>query len=68
MKHCGLLIYKAETKAFFVYGFAKNTRANIRSNELSALRIYADVLLGLDAKALKNAVQSGALIEIEEHG
>jgi hypothetical protein len=29
-----LLVYRAGTKAFFVYGFAKNTRANIKENEL----------------------------------
>lgn len=34
-----LLAYKVADKAFFVYGFAKNTRANISDRELKALKL-----------------------------
>lgn len=34
-----LLVYRAGDKAFFVYGFAKNARANISAKELKALKL-----------------------------
>ena len=63
-----LLAYKEKDKAFFVYGFAKNARANIKSDELRGLKTYAGVLLSFDAKALKEAVKTGVLIEVNAHG
>ena len=63
-----LLVYRAGTKAFFVYGFAKNARANIKENELDGLKKLARQLLAYSAKALAEAVESGALIEVEDDG
>ncbi len=40
-----LLAYRANNKAFFVYGFAKNARANISEDELKALKNLAKELL-----------------------
>lgn len=62
-----LLAYKVGDKAFFVYGFAKNARANIRADELKSLKAYAAVLLGYSAKELHKAVKAGVLIEVENH-
>src|SRR5882724_1718937 len=47
---------------FFVYGFAKNDRANISTKELEALRLYAADLLRLsvaqlDAQAIGEQLQ-----------
>ena len=36
-------------RAFFVHGFAKSDRENLRRNELGALRALANEMLGLDA-------------------
>ena len=63
-----LLAYQVGDKAFFVYGFAKNTRANIKADELKALKTYATVLLGYSDKELHKAVKSSVLIEVNSDG
>ena len=63
-----LLAYKIGNKAFFVYGFAKNARANISSEELKALKHLAKELLGYGDKALSEAIKYGALIEVKNDG
>jgi hypothetical protein len=63
-----LLAYKFGNKAFFVYGFAKNARANISANELKALKHLAKELLGYSDKVLTEAIIRGALIEVENDG
>ena len=61
-----LLAYRVADKAFFVYGFAKNARANISAEELKALKHLAKELLSYTEKALTDAVENGVLIELEE--
>ena len=63
-----LIAYKAEHNVFFVYGFAKNDRANISDDELRALKSLARELLGACEKAIANAMKNGALIEVENDG
>ena len=63
-----LLAYKVGSKAFFVYGFAKNARANISADELKALKFLAKELLNYSDKALAEAIKHGALIEVENDG
>ena len=60
-----LVAFKHGDKAFFIYGFAKNERANISSKELQVLKLLAKELLNYSAKALVKATQAGELIEIE---
>ena len=60
-----LLAYKFGDKAFFMYGFAKNTRANINDDEKKALKLLAKIFIGYSAKELDKAVKAGALIEVE---
>jgi len=57
-----LLAYQVNDKAFFVYGFAKNERSNINTEELKALKAYALTLLAYSNEALAKAVSAGALI------
>lgn len=59
-----LLAYKAGDKAFFVYGFAKNARANIKADELDGLKKLAKALLGYTGRQLEQAIGDGALIEV----
>lgn len=59
-----LLVYQKNNKVFFVYGFAKNVRANIDDDELKALKKYAAELLSYDDTMLLKAVDSGALKEV----
>lgn len=49
---------------FFVFGFAKNIRANITDTELEALQSLASDLLQLSQSKLKEAVEDGSLQEI----
>ncbi len=63
-----LLVFKVGNQAFFVYGFAKNARANINAVELKALKHLAKELLGYSDKALTEAIKHGALIEVENDG
>ena len=63
-----LLAYKIGNKPFFVYGLAKNARANISAEELKALKHLAKELLGYGEKALAEAIKHGALIEVKNDG
>jgi len=63
-----LLAYQVGDKAFFVYGFAKNARANIKTDELKGLKAYATVLLGYSDKELRKAVEARVLIEVNNDG
>lgn len=63
-----LLAYRVGDKAFFVYGFAKNARANINDKELKVLKLYADTLLSYSKAELDKAAKSGELIEVVNDG
>ena len=60
-----LVAFKQRDKAFFIYGYAKNERANIGDKELRALKLLAKELLSYSASALAKARRAGELIEIE---
>ena len=51
--------------AFFVSGFAKSDRENLRRNELETFRLLADEYLALDARGLAVAQAAGAIVEVE---
>jgi hypothetical protein len=59
-----LIVYRAGTHAFFVYGFAKNELDNIDAHELRALREAAVTYQSLDSGALASLVKDGRLIEV----
>jgi hypothetical protein len=63
-----LVACRVGDKAFFVYGFAKNVRANISEKELRALKLYADILLNYSKTELDTAVKCGELIEVMNNG
>jgi hypothetical protein len=60
-----LVVFRRGDRAFFVFGFAKNERANVSKDELKALKLLAKELLSYPVVSLTRAVQSGELIEIE---
>ena len=60
-----LVAFKSDDRAFFMYGFSKNQRSNIRTKEKKALRLMARELLGYSDKQVSQALKHGALIEIE---
>ena len=59
-----LLAYRIGSKAFFIYGFVKNVKANIRGDELKALKASAGILLGYNKEELSRAIKAGELIEV----
>ena len=60
-----LIVFRAGTRAIFVYGFAKNEKDNIEKDELVALKKLAAELLGYDDKTLARVVASGVLLEVK---
>jgi len=60
-----LVLFKKGNHTFFVYGYPKSARSNIRSDELRALRKLADDLLNYTAEEMATALKAGALIEVE---
>ncbi len=61
-----LVVHQQANKAFFVYGFAKNERANISAKQLKALKLLANELLGYTTPVLRKAIKAGELIEVHE--
>ena len=60
-----LVALKQRDKAFFIYGFAKNERANISTAELKALKLLAKELLNYMPAEVAKATRAGELMEIE---
>ena len=60
-----LVLFRRGALAFFVHGFAKSDRKNLRRKELAGLQSLADEYLGLDAAGLAAAQATGAIIEVE---
>ena len=60
-----LVAFRQYDKAFFIYGFAKDERANVSDDDLRALKLLAKELLSYPAAMLTKAIEAGELIEIE---
>ena len=63
-----IMLFRRHELAFFVYGFAKSDRENLRPDELAAFRLLADRYLALDDAGLRAAQSVGAIIEVESNG
>ena len=59
-----IILFRAGDRAFFVYGFAKNERANIRDDELMEFRRLATSLMSYGDRELAQALHGGALTEV----
>lgn len=62
-----LLVFRAADRAVFIYGFAKHDRANIRPDELKALKVLAAELLAYNEAQLAQAIRKGALWEVKDN-
>ena len=58
-----ILFFSSGRNSFFVYGFAKNERANISVKELKALKKLADEMLAYSPADIAVAEKAGELIE-----
>lgn len=63
-----LLAFKKEDKVFFVYGFAKNKRANIDQKELGIYKDLARIFFSFDDKSLQYALKNRELVEVRADG
>ena len=60
-----IVLFRGGALAFFVYGFTKSDRENLRPDELATFRLLADEYLALDREGLKAAQLVGAIIEVK---
>ena len=59
-----IMLFRRRELAFFVYGFAKSGRQNLRRDELAAYRLLADEYMSLDDAGLTSAQATGAIIKV----
>jgi hypothetical protein len=52
-------------RAFFLHGFAKSDRANIRPDELADLKLAAAGILAFSDQQITERLQSGRLLEVD---
>lgn len=60
-----IVLFRRGERAFFVYGFAKSGRQDLRRDELEAFRRLADEYLALDRVGLAAAQAVEAIIEMK---
>jgi len=60
-----IIAYRTGNRAVFLYGFAKNERANINNDELSTLRTIGANWLSAPTAVLTLALARGDLREIK---
>ncbi|MFW6027363.1 MAG: type II toxin-antitoxin system RelE/ParE family toxin [bacterium] len=59
-----IVLFRQGELSFFVYGFAKRDRDNIRKDELGAFRALADEMLNLDEAELSAAMANETIFEV----
>ncbi len=59
-----IIAYRVANRAFYVYGFAKNKRANIDNDELQIFRSLAADLLEHKEENLQRLIVAGELVEV----
>ncbi len=60
-----VMLYRTNDKAFFVFGFPKSARENLRRDELRGFKELAKNMFGLDSVALRKALKTGAIVEVK---
>ena len=63
-----IVLFRQNRRAFFVHGFAKKQKANIKQDELKTFRALADEMLGLDDGELKLAISNGTIMNVDCNG
>ena len=59
-----IIVFRAEERAVFVFGFAKSGRANLNATELTAFRKAAKIVLALSQREVDIEVEAGRLTEV----
>ena len=63
-----ILVLRRGERAFFVHGFAKSDRGNLRRAELRAVRSLANEMIGLDETGLDAMLANGTISEVKCDG
>lgn len=63
-----ILAYQVKEKAFFIFGFAKNERETISSEELRIAKSFATEVLKYTNPQLDKLVKDGKLYEVKYEG
>ena len=63
-----IVLFRRDERAFFVHGFAKSDRENLRRDELGALRELARELFELDESGLEAMLENGTISEVNCDG
>ena len=61
-----LIAIKKGKHAFFLYGFEKNERSNIKTSELATLKSVAKVWLSMTTAELNTALSAGEIKEVKQ--
>jgi hypothetical protein len=59
-----IIVFKTATRAIFIYGFAKNVRANIAADELDGYRELVQIYLAKSEEDMDSYIATGALTEV----
>ncbi len=59
-----IVLFRRDERLFFVYGFAKSGRDNLRRDELKAFRLLAEQMLGMEETGLRAALANGTIAEV----
>lgn len=62
-----IVLFRRHGKAFFVFGFAKNTQANIRTDELEQFKKMAKHVLALSDQQVADLVAKKQFEEVANH-
>ena len=60
-----LLFFRVGERAVFVFGFAKNNKANLDADELAVFRKAAKIVLGFSQSQIDAEVAVGAMLEVK---
>jgi hypothetical protein len=59
-----IILYRSESKFFFVHGFAKNAQSNISSEELKYFKKLAVIMFAMDDARIDAMIRQGLLWEV----
>lgn len=59
-----IVLYRKDKKAFFIFGFSKNARDNIREDEEVQFKKMAKVVLALTDEQLQRLIDNGQFEEV----
>ena len=61
-----IIVFKADDRAIFLFGFGKNEKENIDRNELQYFKKLGDDLLSLNSEQLEKAISQKVLFDLED--